>query len=175
MAFYMAMPPVIEQPMPTSDLRHISNNIENELPLSLAMGFNESAAASHLANLTGFMSGVMARRNVNFTCLWVVAFPQEPSAPDGSDANVTVGNWMDHAMQVNVTLSNSTWSSSEIITTSSGTSSSVLFSGAPSSFNATIKFNSIEKKVSMHKNKAGLYAYFVLARAGEKNIREVLA
>lgn len=163
--FFVGMPLTgyIIKPL-SEDLNCFAENIEEEFPNTLNLVI-ESGDIERLGDFSRFMDSQMNQRNADFRNLWVIAEGQ------GSNVNVTVGNYLDEDVTVILNISNTV----NMILMPSGTTDSVMFFSVPAQYTLRVSFPGLDRELSYQRNKINLYSYFSLSREDDVIIEEVVA
>lgn len=174
--FYIGMPPPESVTMAfTGDLPYLHENIREEFPRAFNLGLNQSRSFAFLLNFTRFMYEKMDERNINFTCMWLAAEHEDPDRPLTSDLNVSIGNFLglETSFSVNITVGGSETVQSVVIADNSTGSLTFQWDDISHIYNLTVGFNNYEKKITLPRGRAGLYARLELNRAGETIINDI--
>lgn len=144
------------------DLSQVSNNMESEFPKALNLALR-SGSLEGLADFSRFSKSMLAGQNIRFRVLWVVAEPQ------GSDMQVTVGNFMNESRTVSITIEGI----EEDFDVPENSTLSKVFSSVPDIFQITIQFPGHAKTSTWLRGKVNLYAFMESSRGMDVVAEEV--
>ena len=148
----------------SDDLDFFSQNIDNEFPRALNLAIDEGDL-NRLKDFSNFADSQITQKNAIFKNLWVV------TEAEGSNVNVTVGNFLDEDVNIALNISNTI----EMMLIPSGFTDSVMFFGVPSQFTLRVTFTEADRELDFQRDKINLYSFFSLSRGEDIMRREVIA
>jgi hypothetical protein len=144
------------------DLSLVSNNLESEFPKALNLAL-KSGTLENLADFSRFTRNTLAGQNIGVRILWVVAEPQ------GSDVQVTVGNFMNGSQSVSITVEGS----GQVFDVPENSTLARVFPGVLDSFQISIQFPGHSKTSTWLRGKVSLYAFMEDSRGNDIVAEEI--
>jgi len=165
--FFMGLPKPEPLQEPTiEDIKYVYENIERDFSHALTLGLNESAAIDTMKNFTNFTYITLSARYIGFDSLWVIS-----EGNTSTIINVSVGNFLDNEVNVTLTLTRASGTSTiKYVNATKNSANSTEFHTVTSDFNLTIAYNDESKTVEWERDKVNLYALVNLTR--RENIRK---
>ena len=148
----------------SKDMELLSENIASEFPAALNRVL-PSGDVERLGDFSLFVGGQVAQRNADFANIWFV------TRPEGSDINVTIGNYMGEDLTVAVNVSDDL----QMLYMPSGTVDSLDFPSVGEDFTIRLGFADMDRQLEMGRDKVNLYSFFSLSRGSELIRKETAA
>ncbi|MBI4020270.1 MAG: hypothetical protein HY367_02975, partial [Candidatus Aenigmarchaeota archaeon] len=87
---------------PKKDISFLSENYKRDLPRAFNLGVLQGQSGRSLGNFTNFTDSVLTQNFINFTAFFVVSEPA-----DNDTVDITIGNFLDSPLSVDIKLDNS--------------------------------------------------------------------
>jgi hypothetical protein len=148
----------------SEDINYLSENLEKEFPHAINLAI-DSGDPEKLKDFTLFVDNQVTNKNAVFRNLWVVTQGQ------GSNLNVTVGNFLDEHVTVVLNISNTI----EMLYMPAGTTDSVMFFGVPSQITLRATSPYMDSTMNLQRSKVNLYCFYSIERSGDLLRKEIIA